>query len=70
MIEREEVVTRRVRYSVPNNSPLDLVGEAIQKARGECAKLKGVEPKSLYDDDVRVEARDERVAFYFEVEEK
>jgi hypothetical protein len=70
MAHRKEIITKRVIYSIPTNSALDEVGKAIQDARRECAELKGVAIKDLYDDDVRIASHDEEVHFYFEVEVK
>jgi hypothetical protein len=67
---REEVITKRVIFSIPSPAPMDVLAKAIHAAQLEAAKAKGKTKETLYDDDVKIMACDDRIDIYFETEVK
>lgn len=65
---RTETLTRRVIYSLPSPTPYAEVDKAVVAARREWEKLHGKE--CTWDNIPMVEAYDDQVHIWFEVEEK
>lgn len=64
MAKRIERVTRRVIYSIPSPSPLDVLEKEVGFIRAEYKKLHG----ELYDNIPMIESHDEEIHLWYEIE--
>lgn len=67
---RKEKITKRVIFFVPSPCPMVELDKAVSAACLELARIKGVDQSELYDNEVMVQAWDDEIHVYYEIEVK